>query len=103
VHSNAVTDSVKKATAELYLLRGSINIYAGNMRKAFEDFDMSVKLVPSMIQRVKEFQVKTRGKKEGRGARERARTHTTCGAGSERKQKEASLFLFFLERGGEGR
>eukprot|EP00026_Physarum_polycephalum_P005038 Phypoly_transcript_05064.p1 GENE.Phypoly_transcript_05064~~Phypoly_transcript_05064.p1 ORF type:complete len:628 (+),score=78.13 Phypoly_transcript_05064:150-2033(+) len=56
VRNNTVTESVKKAAAELYLLRGSINIYAGNMHKAFEDFDMSVKLVPSMIQRVKEFQ-----------------------------------------------
>jgi hypothetical protein len=53
-----VNEAVKKAAAELYLLRGSINIYAGNMRKAFDDFDTCVKLVPSMVQRVKEFQVK---------------------------------------------
>lgn len=56
VRNNACTDAVKKAAAELYLLRGSIHIYSGNMRKAFADFDMCVKLVPSMIQRVKEFQ-----------------------------------------------
>lgn len=57
VQKKVVTEAIKKAAADLYLLRGSIYIYDGKMQKAFDDFDACVTLVPSMIEQVKKFQV----------------------------------------------
>lgn len=51
-----LSDAVRKAAAELYLLRGSIHIFDHALRPALKDFDRAVKLVPAMIQRVKDFQ-----------------------------------------------
>lgn len=57
MQKKVVTEAIKKAAADLYLLRGSIYIYDGKMQKAFDDFDACVTLVPSMIEQVKKFQV----------------------------------------------